>query len=247
MPTLTSAPIDPPGIDSVVASLRELVVDRSHPGDKLPPEAELAATLAVSRLTIREALKVLAGSGLVELAKGRRAVVRAMDSSVLSDYLAVALRRDPSGYLELNAIRQSLEALSAGAAARTAGAAGMRAIDAALERMRDEAAHRADAPAEELGGYHDADLEFHSAIALAGGNRMLALILDSLSECLRESFVQSARGHLARGGTVQDDLAAHEAIGEAIRARDSARAERLMRAHLGSAERDIRLAMAGRA
>jgi len=64
-----------PAVDRVVAGLTEMVVGDLTPGAQLPSEAELATAYAVSRLTVREAVKVLAGRGLLDLARGRRAVV----------------------------------------------------------------------------------------------------------------------------------------------------------------------------
>ena len=54
-------------VDRVVAGLTETVVGELTPGAQLPSEAQLASDYAVSRLTVREAVKVLAGRGLLEL------------------------------------------------------------------------------------------------------------------------------------------------------------------------------------
>jgi len=228
-------------LDAATEALQELVVEYLAPGEQLPAEAELAERFGVSRLTMREAVKVLAGRGLLDVARGRRAIVRRPESGVLSDYLAIALRRDPRGLLELTEIRRSLEVLSVGAAARAAAPAGLTAIRDALGRMADAV------DADDLDGHHAADLEFHAAVALAGGNRMLALLLESLASCLRESFAESARGHFARGGTMTDDLDAHRRIAGAIAAGDARAAETAMRTHLDEAERDLRAARSARA
>lgn len=236
-------------LSSTVARLEALVVDQSEPGERLPSEGDLASRLGVSRLTVREALKVLAGRGLVELSNGRRPVVRAQQSSVLADFFTVALRRDPGGMLDLNRIRQELEALSATLSARNAGRAGLAALDAALDRMA-AAASRADALGEAsperasaMGDYHRADVDFHAALAMASGNHMLAMLLESLADALRESFAASARGHFARGGRFDEVLDAHRAVVEAVRRGDARGAERAMRAHLTEAARDLRADM----
>ncbi|MDM4761995.1 FCD domain-containing protein [Galbitalea sp. SE-J8] len=234
----------PTALDEAVGEVQHLVVDRLSPGDQLPSEAELAESIGVSRLTVREAIKVLAGRGLLEIARGRRAVVRPVQSDVLSDYLAIALRRDPRGLLELTAVRRALEVLSVGDAARLGTDAALLAVASAYEGMAGAAAAldgAVDGPL--LERYHRSDMAFHAAVALASGNRMLALVLDSLASCLHESFAVSARGHFARGGTIDDDLGAHEQIAAAVRDRNAARAELLMRRHLDQSERDLRIAM----
>jgi GntR family transcriptional repressor for pyruvate dehydrogenase complex len=226
-------------LDTAVDGLLEIVVEDLEPGQSLPPEGELAAQLGVSRLTVREALKVLSGRGLVGLGKGRRPVVRTQDSAVLSDYFAVALRRDPRGFLELNDIRRSLEVLSASAAARAASTAGLKAIDFAVQRMSAAASDEA-RDESQLERYHQADLDFHEALALASGNRLLALLLESLADCLHESFAASAAGHFERGGTMQDVVEAHRRIADAVRSGDPKLASKAMLDHLDEAERDLR-------
>ncbi len=230
----------PTALDSTVDALEAMILDEASPGESLPAEADLAERLGVSRLTVREALKVLSGRGLVDLGRGRKPVVRDRDSAVLAGYLANALRRDPRGLLELNAIRQALETLSASLAAREASRAGLAALEAALDDMHT-AAESVDAEGgrSSLEAYHRADIAFHEALALASGNRMLAFMLESLEECLRDSFDHSARGHFARGGTSADVVSAHRAIFEAVRARKPAAASAAMTAHLRESARDL--------
>lgn len=230
----------PTALDKAVAATERLVVDEFVPGARLPGEAELAQRFGVSRLTVREALKVLAGRGLLELGRGRRPTVREPDGSVLSGHFALAMRRDPHALLELCEIRQSLEALSAGKAAGRAGRASVAVLETAVERMA--AAVALDEPERER-RFNDADAAFHQALALAAGSRMLAFVLDGFEEALHRSFAASYRGHFARGGTFDEVLAAHRAVVDAVRAHDVPAAEQAMRAHLRQVERDLRTAI----
>lgn len=246
MSELKSATGDPvSAVHAVVERLEAHIVDEAEPGEMLPSEGDLAAQLGVSRLTVREALKLVSGRGLVELSKGRRPIVLEQDSSVLRRYFAVAVRRDPRGALELNEIRRSLEVMSAASAARRAGRVSRDAIDRAFQRMVEAAAAAGGEPfdTDSLEAYHQADLDFHAALAMASGNRLLALLLEGLTDCLHESFRLSAAGHFARGGSFREVLQAHEDIAAAVDARDSAKASRAMRTHLDSAARDLRAAM----
>jgi GntR family transcriptional repressor for pyruvate dehydrogenase complex len=229
-------------IDIVVDYLTTQIVDHSKPADLLPAEAEIAETLDVSRLTVREALKVLSGRGLVQLSRGRRAEVKPPSGDVLSDFFSIALRRDPHGYLELNEIRRSLEVLSAGLAAKNGSRPAIRAVENALERMTQCAAAGLEIP-QNLEKYHEADVDFHECLAMASGNGMLTFLVESLSESLRQSFEQSARGHFLDGGTADEVVAAHRAVVEAVKSGDARGAERAMRSHLDAAERDLRRAL----
>lgn len=232
----------PTALDLTVEALQSMILDDAKPGEFLPAEGDLAGSLGVSRLTVREALKVLSGRGLVELTRGRRPCIRDRDSAVLSGYLAAALRRDPRGHLELNEIRQSLEALSASLAAQEASRAGLAGLEAALVDMEAAAKAADEGGSDELERYNRADVKFHEALALASGNRMLAFMLESLGECLHDSFARSARGHFARGGTAIDVVRAHRAIYEAVAARKPRVAASAMSGHLEETARDLRAA-----
>lgn len=229
-------------LDCVVNRLETRIVEDLDPGMQLPSEGELVVDCGVSRLTIREALKVLSGRGLVELSRGRRPTVREPDSSVLSGYLAVAIRRDPRALLELTEIRQALEVLSVTLAARHASRASVAAIEAAYDAM---AAAAAVDGLEDAEAYHEADVAFHEALALASVNRMLAFLLEGLEESLRRSFHRSFEGRVARGSSITSALEAHQEILDRIRNGDSRGAAQAMRTHLKDAERDLRAAVRG--
>ena len=229
-------------LDQVVEMLEELVVGALEPGMQLPSEADLAERFSVSRLTVREGLKVLAGRGLVELARGRKATVRHPDSSILSSHLSIAIRRDPGAVLELNEIRQSLEVLSAGSAARNPTKAALAAVEAALESM-SQAADELDGSPESVERYNDTDVAFHGALALTSDNRMLASILESLSEALHRSVALSFAGFLSTGGDIHDAVESHRHILGLVRKGDSHGAEAAMRSHLRAAELDLKAAL----
>jgi GntR family transcriptional repressor for pyruvate dehydrogenase complex len=256
MPTKTSAPDAAPAphlsldakanaettLDGVVSSLEELAVGELEPGMQLPSESDLAEKLQVSRLTIREALKVLAGRGLVDLSRGKRATVKHPDSSILSDHLSIAIRRDPRAVLELNEIRKSLEVLSAANAARNPSKAALAALEASLKSMA-EAADALDGSQRSIERYNDADVAFHAALALTSENRMLALILESLSDSLHQSMSLSFAGFLATGGDIHNAVESHSEILELVRKGDPKGAERAMRLHLVAAEHDLKSAL----
>lgn len=234
--------VRPTALDHAVASLEVMIVDELEPGMQMKSEGELAIECDVSRLTIREALKVLAGRGLVELSRGRRPMVKEPDSAVLSGYLAVAIRRDPRALLELVEIRRSLEVLSVTLAARNATRASVAAIGTAYQAMADAASMSGE---EGESAYHDADVAFHEALALASGNRMLTFILEGLEESLRRSFHRSFAGRLARGRSVEAALEAHRQIFERVQSGDASGAGAAMRKHLKDAELDLRAALRG--
>ncbi|HEY5081623.1 MAG TPA: FadR/GntR family transcriptional regulator [Bauldia sp.] len=236
-----------PAVDRVVAGLTEMVFGELTPGAQLPSEADLATAYSVSRLTVREAVKVLAGRGLLELARGRRAVVREPDGSTFGDFLGAVMKHDPKGLFDLIEVRQALEIHSAQLSAKRKNRAGIAAIEAALQGMRETAAemgHRWDSATEDR--FHEYDVGFHEALALSSGNRLLAYLLEAMAAPLRASFHLSMQGHQLRARTPDETIAAHERIFECVKAGDGRGAAQAMRLHLRESERDIRAAQNAR-
>ena len=94
--------------------------------------------------------------------------------------------------------------------------------------------------------YHQCDVGFHEAMALASGNRMLGHLLEAMAVPLRDSFHLSLRGHQLRGHTPEDTIVAHERIFERIQAGDARGAAQAMRSHLREAVRDVSAALNAR-
>jgi DNA-binding FadR family transcriptional regulator len=232
----------PTATATVAEALAQIVLGELSPGSSLPSEGDLAARFAVSRLTVREAVKMLAGRGLLDVGRGRRAIVREPSGAAFSDFLSTVIHNDPKGLFDLIELRMSLEVQSATLAARRATRAGIAAAENALNGMRDAAEMGKtgiDPDASEL-AFHQNDVGFHEAIALASGNRLISHLFEAMAAPLRRSFYLSRRGHDLRGHSVDDTIAAHGAILDAIRGGNPKAAGAAMRAHLEDTERDIR-------
>lgn len=235
----------------LVSALEDLL-ETLPVGASLPAEAALAEQFGVSRLTVREALKVLAGRGLAEIRQGRRAVVTEPSSEIISSIFVWFVRRDPATLLELVAVRRALEVQSVGLAAQKISRSGLSAIDSCLTAMRESAdilsnptlsSSRKKAALED---FQRADVAFHEAIARSSGNRMLAHVLEALEDSLLRAFDASFEGHIARGGSAYDAYEAHEEIFQMIEKRDVRKARKSMRDHLQQSEQDLRAYLAKR-
>lgn len=180
------------------------------PGERLA-QVELAERLGISRTPVREALRRLAGEGLVtsRTNHGFRVAEIGMDA---------VMRR-----LEL---RLLLEPGIARLAAERAGAAD-------VDRMRD--AIGAELDAQDSTSAHDASRAFHVAVARATGNADLVATLEA------QWIVEVGRQLLAHRSAAPDwrgrDVSEHQAIAQAIANGDGDAAERLMREHVASALR----------
>jgi DNA-binding FadR family transcriptional regulator len=219
-------------------------------GASLPAEAALAEQFGVSRLTVREALKVLAGRGLAEIRKGRKAVVTEPSSEVISSIFVSYVRRDPTALLELVEVRMALEVQSVGLAARKSTRAGLAAMESCLKSMKEAAeilnddASSAEAKLAAQNAFQKSDVSFHESIALSSGNRMLAHVLEALEDSLLRAFDASFEGHIARGGSAFDTYEAHLEIFQFIEARNARGAMSSMREHLQQSEQDLRAYLA---
>lgn len=233
MVEITQASAETP-IEQVLERLEALVLEELEPHASLPSEGELAQRFGVSRLTVREAVKILKGRGLVTVSQGRRPTVTEPSGAIIGSYFSAMLRRDPSSLLDLLEVRQAVEVHAAGLAARRGSRSVVAALAATLNEMR-----AAKGPED----FHDADGRYHDVLALASGNRMLIFVLEALQAPLRESFIKSYEGHLLRGGGFEEVLDSHQAIIDHVRDRDEQGAAKAMQAHLKQVELDLKTAL----
>lgn len=229
---------------TIADALAREILSEMSPGVSLPSEAELAARYDVSRLTIREAVKLLEGRGLLAIARGRKAVVREPDGAAFADFLTSVIRYDSKGLFDLVEVRLALEVQSATLAAKRATRAGIAAIESELQGMRDTVGIPGEHMTHEQEvGFHTHDVGFHEAVALASGNRVLGFLFEAMARPLREGFFISRRGHEQRGHSLHDTIEAHQRILDCIKAGNGRTAAEAMRVHLKDTERDIRVAM----
>ena len=220
---------------AAVAIGRRIVGGEWQPGRALPPEETLSRELTVSRSSLREAIKLLAGKGLVHSAPRRGTVVRALgewnllDADVLSWHSEQGLSAEfVQGLFEL---RGMIEPEAAALAAERGDAAGHGEIAAALAAM---AAAEAQSPSSVA-----ADLAFHRAVLVTSRNPFLAALSPAIEASLSLSF------HASRTtGNLDHLIPLHAAVTDAILAGDGDGARRAMRHLLVRSERDALSAVA---
>ncbi|MFJ3391673.1 FadR/GntR family transcriptional regulator [Leifsonia aquatica] len=188
-------------------------------GQKLPGETTLAPQLGVGRSTVREAIRQLAGRGVLQSRQGAGVFVTALDAP--EDWDAVLRRADIVSVIEA---RIAIESEAAALAAERRTPQELRALRRALD-----ARSRLDRGLE---AHVDADTAFHRAIVAAAHNDILAELFDGFVPRLRQSMVEMLRLRpLADEGADHD---AHRALLAAIADRDAVAASRLSRDHLTS-------------
>ncbi len=215
---------------------RRIVAGRFPPGSVLPTEGDYSLQLAVSRTSFREAIKMLAGKGLVESRPktGTRVRPRADWNMLDADVATWVFETGPSASVgrALFEFRQVIEpAATALAAARRTGAD--------IERMRVALEQMAVATGRE--DWVAADLGFHQAILTTTGNEFLISIGHLLAPGLLMSFNLTNLDPRNRHGA----LPQHEAVFEAIVAADAEAARAAMAGLLTSALADLEQALDG--
>lgn len=194
------------------------------PGDKLPPERRLARQLGVSRMTVRDALRVLRTEGYISSTRGAAGGITVLDQGQDEKRLRPLLRRRMAELDEAFEFRIAVEGAAArlGAQRRTKGdLARLRQAYLELERGRETARFRA------------ADNVFHLAVADAARNRFMREAIESVRaltwmpiDQLIPNVFASAHEH-------------HAQILRAIEDRDPEAAERAVVAHIQRAQRDL--------
>ncbi|MDQ1122444.1 FadR/GntR family transcriptional regulator [Microbacterium trichothecenolyticum] len=183
-------------------------------GDRLPSETALAPQLDVGRSTVREAIRQLAGRGILTTRQGAGVFV-----SALSDRPRAFDRADVAAVLEA---RSAIEIESAALAAE-------RRTDAQLAGLRHRLGQRA-AHRDDVTTHVDTDMALHRSIVEAADSPVLLELFDQFAPRSRAAMLDmlAARGHHGS----EADQEAHERIVDAIDARDAASAAALTRSHL---------------
>src|SRR5208337_2971513 len=155
--------------EEVARQIERLILQKLQPGDKLPSERELAEMLQVSRSSIRDAIRSLELTGLVEPRQGAGTIVRELSAESLVNPFANALKRRQELVSELLDFRKMLEPPLAARAATHASPDEISEMEEILHRQEATISHGEVAIAE--------DAEFHYSIALASGNSVVLKVL----------------------------------------------------------------------
>ncbi|MDU0460609.1 MAG: FadR/GntR family transcriptional regulator [Geobacteraceae bacterium] len=223
-------PIKPKKVSSQIADQirSSILAGEFSPGDKLPPERELAEMFGVSRPSVREALNVLASSGLVMSYQGGGTVVMSLVETTAANPLSELIRVQQDRALDVIEVRKCMESWTAFYAAQRALPEDVRRMEeiiAAMERNLNGLQ-----PSEDL------DANLHIVIARATHNIVWLHLMQSLFDAMKEFqqgvwravYLTSEDHHLL--------YRHHLAIFEAIRDKNAEAARQAMMEHLTFAE-----------
>ncbi|TGD90528.1 FadR family transcriptional regulator [Mycolicibacterium sp. CH28] len=206
----------------LAAQAAELLLARIRAGEwplghRLPGETTLAAQLGVGRSTLREAIRELAGKGVLESRQGAGVFVTAVEPA--EDWDTILRRATIAAVIEA---RIAIEAEAAALAATRRTPADLRAIRRTLAARGVLGTSVPD--------HVDADAAFHRAVVVAAHNDVLTQLFDAFLPRLRLAMIDMLK--ISPVPSEEADHAAHQQLADAIAARDAAAAAAASRSHL---------------
>ena len=220
---------------AVVRQIEELILRGIlRPGERLPPERDLAERLEVSRPSLRDAIAQLQEAGLLSTRAGAGVYVAEVLGSAFSPALIQLFSRHDEAVFDYLSFRRDMEGLAAERAAQHASDTDLKVVDTLFAKM--QAAHDR-RNAEEEGAL---DAQFHMAIVEASHNVVMLHMMRSMYDLLRGGVFYN-RQVMFRQRTTRDVLLAqHRDINAALQARDPAAARAAIDTHLGFVEASLR-------
>jgi DNA-binding FadR family transcriptional regulator len=166
--------------DEVASRLQQQIsLGQYKPGDKLPTEPALMQEFGVGRSTIREAVRILANGGVVRVQQGVGTFVEATRG--IAEPLSQRLKR--AEFRDLNEVRQLLEI-------KIAQKAALHRTEKDIEKMQRFLQLRKEmAAANNVDECIQADIDFHTSIAEASQNSILADLYRTVAHHLKKFFV----------------------------------------------------------
>jgi GntR family transcriptional regulator, transcriptional repressor for pyruvate dehydrogenase complex len=200
-----------------------IAANQLSPGNRLPPERDLAQQLNVSRPSVREALIALEIQGVVEIRMGSGLFVGC--PAPMSDALRDKIGDSPSDIMQARAAIEGCVAALACAHVTSESIARLNALLAEMRRAIVEG-----------GSPVEADRQFHLFIAELAQNPVLVRLVGELFDERHAPIAEKLRRQTENDSTWSAALHEHEMIVTALAARDALEAQTAMRAHLKASE-----------
>lgn len=217
--------------EQVAEQIEKRILDGElRSGDRLPTERHLAEQFHVSRTAVREAMKILAQKGLVDMRPGRGTIVIDGANAAMQDSIDLVMKLrlgEVGGSNNLVEVREILEIEIAALAAARATEKEIAAMSEAVKVM-DESLDDADA-------FIAADNRFHEALAQATQNTLIFILVNSIVNLLSEQRKQIFD---VEGGPQRGQIH-HKRILESVIRRDPQAARDTMRSHLRQVREDV--------
>ena len=215
--------------ESVVQSVINCLTDAMRnkelkPGDQIPPEPELAASLGVARGSVREAIKILAYLGVLESKRSEGTFVCDGFKESMIDPMVYGIILNQDSFENLMELREMTEAGSMRLAIQKHDEAELEELEQILGEMGD-ALHSGEGAVD---AFFQADNSFHEKISQMGKNPLadkVGRVVRTLTYSMRYDTVSS----MILGGRGDELLAAHQKLCDALKRRDAGHLEEVVR------------------
>jgi GntR family transcriptional repressor for pyruvate dehydrogenase complex len=220
-----------PATEAAIKAIRQLIIDGNlGPGTRLPAEPELASQLGLSRGTLREAVRALVTARVLDVRRGDGTYVTSLEPRLLLEGIGFAVElMQEDRWLELLELRRILEPAATALAAERAESRVFDELNARLAAMEQQSHGESRIRL---------DIEFHGLIATASGNETLASMLAGINSHTLHARVWHGTLDADAGRRAHEE---HQAIYEAVRARDPILAHSVALMHVANTERWYRV------
>lgn len=221
----------PKAAERVAAELRhQIVTGRLKPGDKLHPESVLQTEFAISRPTMREALRLLESESLIIISRGKHGGARVsnVDLGALSRQVGVFLQLGGTTLQDVWLARTIIEPPAAGLLAAQSN-------PLALAELETNIAQAKEAARTDLIRYADLSAEFSQLITRHCGNHTIHLLASLIFDIIRRQHEHVTERTITRASVDklrQESIRSREAAVQLMRSGEAAAAERFWREHL---------------
>ncbi|MEP1961830.1 FadR/GntR family transcriptional regulator [Tateyamaria sp.] len=228
-------PVQPEKLSFAVIRQIEQLILRGilRPGERLPPERELAERMNVSRPSLRDAIGTLQDTGLLTARPGAGVFVADVLGSAFAPALTGLFSRHDEAVFDYLSFRRDMEGLAAERAARLGSDTDLSVVQAVFEKM--VAAHPKRNSDEEA----QLDAQFHLAIIEASHNVVMLHMMRSMYQLLRDGVFYNRQVMFKQRTTRQALLDQHRNINDALQAREPEAARAAVQAHLDYVERAL--------
>lgn len=218
----------------VADRLQEFITGNNlEPGSRLPSERSLAESLGVSRIVIREGMKMLEERGLVHVRTGLGSYVAHIQPESVAESMGLLFKQEHSPYSYLEEIRDIVEVKMAALAAERRTENDLVNLEESIQRMY--------ALKGNLDEFVQADLDFHIAVAEATQNPLFVVLIKTLNPLMLD--LRRAADHIP--GAIEGALYYHQRIYEAIKNSDGAAGDE-MADHLDGAKENVKKYLASK-
>ena len=198
-------------VDRVLNVFKEaLITGKLTPGDRIPSEMELSRSLSMSRGSVREAMKILAAFGIVEIRRGDGTYIAKSDHKLVFDPLLFSLILSNANVKELVELRELMEFAIVRLIIEHSGDAELQSIEKTILQMEELIENYGEIGVDEL---VQSDLAFHSALGEAAQNKLVkkiySFVMDFFEPSIRITHEKERGGRRA--------LFHHQKIYEALK------------------------------